>query len=62
VGDIAHLAALVEARRVVFAGGRLPAGGDASPADIAAAFSVIPSGRRPQTVAVEAVVENLSRE
>lgn len=62
VGDIAHLAALVEARRVVFAGGRLPAGGAASPADIAAAFSVIPSGRRPQTVAVEAVVENLSRD
>jgi hypothetical protein len=52
----------VEARRVVFAGGRLPAGGAASPADIAAAFSVIPSGRRPQTVAVEAVVENLSRD
>lgn len=62
VGDIAHLAALVEARRVVFAGGRLPAGGDASPADIAAAFSVIPSGRRPQTVAVETVVETLSRD
>ncbi len=61
VGDIAHLAAFVEAQRVVFAGGRRPDGAAASPAEIAAALNVIPSSRRPESVPVDSVVETLSR-
>lgn len=61
VGDISHLAALVSAPKVVFAGGRLPAGGAASQDDIAAAFRGIPGGLRPRFATVDGVVETLSR-
>lgn len=61
VGDIGHLAALVSAPKVVFAGGRLPAGGAASPDDLAAAFDGIPGGLRPRFATVDGIVEALSR-
>jgi hypothetical protein len=61
VGDIAHVAAMVEAPRVVFAGGRRADGVAATPSEVASAFGVIPSAHRPQTVTADSLVETLSR-
>jgi hypothetical protein len=61
VGDIGHLAALVAAPKVVFAGGRRPDGAVATAADIVAAFRGVPSGRQPQLMPADELVDALSR-